>query len=122
MESRMSQQLVESERGFFPPQTQQYVEMPATAINIGMPPLPIKDHFLWSIFNFAFCNFCCLGFLALVFSVKARDQKVLGNIYEANHHGFTSKALNLTATILSILFFVIVFGLLVGGVISVYQR
>lgn len=30
----------------------------------------VKDYVLWSLFNFAFANFCCLGFIALVFSVK----------------------------------------------------
>ncbi|XP_075784467.1 uncharacterized protein LOC142829261 isoform X2 [Pelodiscus sinensis] len=30
-----------------------------------------RDYVLWSLFNTVFFNVCCLGFLALVFSVKA---------------------------------------------------
>ncbi|XP_009999783.1 PREDICTED: interferon-induced transmembrane protein 5 [Chaetura pelagica] len=32
-------------------------------------PLP-RDHLVWSIFNTIYMNFCCLGFVALAFSVK----------------------------------------------------
>lgn len=34
-------------------------------------PLP-RDHLVWSIFNTIYMNFCCLGFVALAFSVKVR--------------------------------------------------
>ncbi|XP_055670526.1 LOW QUALITY PROTEIN: interferon-induced transmembrane protein 5 [Falco peregrinus] len=34
-------------------------------------PLP-RDHLIWSIFNTIYMNFCCLGFVALAFSVKVR--------------------------------------------------
>ena len=31
---------------------------------------PPRDHLVWSIFNTIYMNFCCLGFVALAFSVK----------------------------------------------------
>lgn len=43
----------------------------ATVLAIGTSPLP-RDHLLWSIFNTIYMNFCCLGFVALAFSVKVR--------------------------------------------------
>ncbi|XP_051885498.1 dispanin subfamily A member 2b-like [Pristis pectinata] len=117
----MTELLLENELASLP-KSQHRPEVPSTTITLGTAALPVRDHFLWSLFNFAYCNFCCLGFLALVFSVKARDQKVLGDIYSANHYGSTSKALNLAATILSVLMFVIVFGLLVAGVINIHPK
>lgn len=33
---------------------------------------PPSDHIIWSIFSTLYVNFCCLGFMALVFSVKVR--------------------------------------------------
>lgn len=33
---------------------------------------PPRDHLIWSIFNTIYMNFCCLGFVALAFSVKVR--------------------------------------------------
>ncbi|NXO05573.1 IFM2 protein, partial [Rhinopomastus cyanomelas] len=32
------------------------------------------DFVLWSFFNTLFCNACCLGFVALVFSMKVRGR------------------------------------------------
>ncbi|XP_078271575.1 dispanin subfamily A member 2b-like [Rhinoraja longicauda] len=120
MDSRMNQMLVENEQlsmdmGRCP-------EIPSTMVNIATDPLPVKDHFLWSMVSFVYCNCFCLGFLALVFSVKARDQKVLGDIYSASHYSATSKALNLAATLLTIALVIILFGLLVSGVIKLYPR
>ncbi|KAJ1178357.1 hypothetical protein NDU88_003603 [Pleurodeles waltl] len=38
-------------------------------------PEPPRDFVVWSLFNVIFANyFCCLGLLALIFSVKARPQ------------------------------------------------
>ncbi|XP_069760318.1 dispanin subfamily A member 2b-like [Narcine bancroftii] len=115
----MTTVMVENEFGA---STQPYPDLPTPMTTRGLRAQPVKDYFLWSLFNVAYCNFCCLGFMALIFSVKARDQKVLGDGYSANHYGSTSRALNLTATILSILLFVIVFALLVAGVISIHPK
>lgn len=36
---------------------------------------PVRDHLPWSLFTTIYFNFCCLGFMALVFSVKVRQTK-----------------------------------------------
>uniref|UniRef100_A0A674JCQ9 Uncharacterized protein n=1 Tax=Terrapene triunguis TaxID=2587831 RepID=A0A674JCQ9_9SAUR len=41
----------------------------STAQGFPVQPPP-RDFVLWSLFNTVFCNVCCLGFLALVFSFK----------------------------------------------------
>lgn len=45
--------------------------LPAAAHKRQPPALP-RDHLVWSIFNTIYMNFCCLGFVALAFSVKVR--------------------------------------------------
>ncbi|KYO41603.1 interferon-induced transmembrane protein 3-like [Alligator mississippiensis] len=64
---------------------------------------PPHDFVLWSFFNTVFCNPCCLGFLALVFSIKARDRKLLGDMSGADSYGKTAKYLNITILVLIIL-------------------
>ncbi|XP_069480020.1 interferon-induced transmembrane protein 1-like [Ambystoma mexicanum] len=76
---------------------------------------PPRDHIAWSVFNTLFLNFCCLGLMALVFSVKARDRKAVGDINGATSYGSRAKCLNITTLVLSLLFLV----LLVTGVIAV---
>ncbi|XP_055505090.1 dispanin subfamily A member 2b-like [Leucoraja erinacea] len=120
MESRMNQALVENDQQS--PGKGRCPEIPATMVHIATEPLPVKDHFLWSMFNFVYCNFCCLGFMALAFSVKARDRKMLGDIYSANHYGATSKALNLAATLLTIALVITVVALAISGVIHLRPR
>lgn len=36
------------------------------------PQPPPRDHLVWSLFTTLYGNFCCLGLLAFVFSVKVR--------------------------------------------------
>lgn len=72
-----------------------------------------RDYEIWSLFNFLFLNCCCLGFLALVYSIKSRDRKIAGDIEGAHHFGRKAKGLNAAALIMStffILFAVIVLG------------
>ncbi|XP_019375538.1 PREDICTED: interferon-induced transmembrane protein 3-like [Gavialis gangeticus] len=64
---------------------------------------PPRDFVLWSFFNTIFCNPCCLGFLVFVFSSKARDCKVLGDMSGADSYGKTAKYLNITILVLIIL-------------------
>ncbi|OBS70915.1 hypothetical protein A6R68_00584 [Neotoma lepida] len=43
----------------------------STTTTINMPGEIAKpDHVIWSMFNILFMNFCCLGFIAYVYSVK----------------------------------------------------
>nr|XP_014353736.1 PREDICTED: interferon-induced transmembrane protein 1-like [Latimeria chalumnae] len=85
----------------------------ATMINIGPPVEVPRDHFLWSIFNTLFGNFCCLGFLALIFSVKSRDRKVVQDMEGARHYGSTARCLNITALVFNIILAIIAIILLV---------
>ncbi|XP_041054377.1 dispanin subfamily A member 2b-like isoform X2 [Carcharodon carcharias] len=66
MESR-AEQVAMNPRSY-PYQGQQQVQ--TTVVTMAPNVLPFRDHLLWSIFNFFYLNFCCLGFVALVFSVK----------------------------------------------------
>ncbi|XP_020373093.1 dispanin subfamily A member 2b-like [Rhincodon typus] len=71
-----------------------------TLVNMAPSVTSVRDHFLWSIFNFAFLNFCCLGFVALVFSVKSRDRKVVGDVEGARHYGSTARTLNIVIAVI----------------------
>ncbi|XP_042197466.1 dispanin subfamily A member 2b [Callorhinchus milii] len=62
----------------------------------------VRDHILWSFFTFFFLNFCCLGFMALAFSVKSRDRKMVGDPEGAKHYASTAKGLNIAATTFSV--------------------
>ncbi|KAL6106398.1 ifitm1 [Pungitius sinensis] len=69
-----------------------------TSVNMApeAPEAP-KDHVIWSIFNLVHCNPCCLGLAALIFSIKARDRKVAGDMNGARHYGSTARCLNIWA-------------------------
>ncbi|XP_031697387.1 dispanin subfamily A member 2b-like [Anarrhichthys ocellatus] len=59
-----------------------------------------RDHVIWSIFNFFHLNPFCLGLAALIFSIKARDRKMAGDMSGARHYGSTARCLNIWATVL----------------------
>ncbi|XP_007440579.1 dispanin subfamily A member 2b-like [Python bivittatus] len=64
-----------------------------------------KDYVLWSLFNLFFLSFycfCCLSFAALVFSIKSRDRKVVGDPGSAAAYGKKARCLNIVAFILGI--------------------
>ncbi|XP_077177602.1 interferon-induced transmembrane protein 10 isoform X1 [Paroedura picta] len=48
---------------------------PTTVIEIYPDTTEVNDYYLWSIFNFVYLNFCCLGFIALAYSLK--EQMIL---------------------------------------------
>ncbi|KFW60782.1 Interferon-induced transmembrane protein 3, partial [Pygoscelis adeliae] len=76
-------------------------------------PVPnTQDFVLWSFFNSMFCNPFCLGFIALVFSVKARDKKIAQDPAAASTYGKTAKHLNIAAVSLGIVCSIIVIVLL----------
>ncbi|NWY70402.1 IFM2 protein, partial [Erithacus rubecula] len=84
------------------------------------PPQP-RDHLVWSLFTTIYGNFCCLGLLAFVFSVKSRDRKVLGDYSGARSYGSTAKWLNITALVINIIIVIIVITLVslaVSGFLS----
>ncbi|KAG5839085.1 hypothetical protein ANANG_G00201190 [Anguilla anguilla] len=57
-----------------------------------------RDYLLWSLCNTLYVNFCCLGFMALIYSVKARDQKTLGNLRGAQECSDKAKWYNILAS------------------------
>ncbi|NXH69789.1 IFM3 protein, partial [Hydrobates tethys] len=61
-----------------------------------------QDFVLWSFFNSMFCNPFCLGFTALVFSIKARDRIIAQDLPTAGSYGRTAKHLNIAALCLGI--------------------
>ncbi|KAH1171151.1 dispanin subfamily A member 2b-like [Mauremys mutica] len=89
---------------------------PAQGFPVQQPP---RDFVLWSLFNTIFCNVCCLGFMALVFSFKARDRKVLGDADGAGSYGKTAKCLNITVLVLSLLAVVLIIILFATGAVAV---
>ncbi|XP_074086768.1 interferon-induced transmembrane protein 5-like [Macrotis lagotis] len=79
------------------------------------PPRPPRDHLVWSVFNTLYLNLCCLGFLALAYSIKARDQKVAGDLEAAQRFGSKAKCYNILATVWTLLLPSLLVALLVTG-------
>ncbi|XP_061209576.1 dispanin subfamily A member 2b-like [Neopsephotus bourkii] len=94
----------------------------SAVIPVESPPEPPpRDHLAWSICSTLYANVCCLGFMALVYSVKSRDRKVLGDYSGALSYGSTAKQLNITALVLSIALFaltIFIFILTANGAIT----
>uniref|UniRef100_A0A8D2IWS4 Uncharacterized protein n=1 Tax=Varanus komodoensis TaxID=61221 RepID=A0A8D2IWS4_VARKO len=63
------------------------------------------DYVVWSLFNFTAFNCCCVGFAALIFSIKSRDCKVIGDPEGAASYGRTARFLNIAALLLGIIVF-----------------
>ncbi|KAK2842588.1 hypothetical protein Q5P01_012788 [Channa striata] len=86
-----------------------------TTVNVtGEPP---RDHIIWSLFSFVYLNPFCLGLAALIFSVKARDKKVAGDLDGVRYYGSTARCLNIWATVLaSIMIFISIIVIIVLAV------
>ncbi|CAL1595644.1 unnamed protein product [Knipowitschia caucasica] len=56
-----------------------------------------RDYLVWSLCNTLYVNFCCLGFMALIYSIKARDQKTQGNLVLAQECADKAKWYNILA-------------------------
>ncbi|NWH98481.1 IFM1 protein, partial [Tichodroma muraria] len=101
-------------------------ELPrSTTVLLEEPPRPPRDHLVWSLSTTLYGNFCCLGLLALVFSVKSRDRKVMGDYSGALSYGSTAKYLNITALVINIIIVIIVVtvvALITAGVITNVNR
>nr|XP_004653948.2 interferon-induced transmembrane protein 1 [Jaculus jaculus] len=74
----------------------------STVITIQTEPV-MPDYIVWSTFSTIFMNFCCLGFIAYVYSVKSRDRKMVGDKTGAQAHASTAKCLNISALVFSVL-------------------
>ncbi|NXW07959.1 IFM5 protein, partial [Fregetta grallaria] len=91
-------------------------ELSPTVLTVGTSPPP-RDHLIWSIFNTIYMNFCCLGFVALAFSVKARDRKVAGDVEAARRFSSKARCYNTLATAGSVVLPLLLAALLITGVI-----
>ncbi|NXJ77527.1 IFM5 protein, partial [Trogon melanurus] len=93
--------------------------LPALSRKQELSPTPLlpRDHLVWSVFNTIYMNFCCLGFVALAFSVKARDRKVAGDVEAAQRFSSKAKCYNVLATAGSLLLPLLLVALVVTGVV-----
>ncbi|XP_056454150.1 dispanin subfamily A member 2b-like [Gadus chalcogrammus] len=62
-----------------------------TVVTIGNPVEHPRDYVVWSICSLFHGNPLCFGLLALIFSIKARDMKVNGDLQRAR--GYSKWAL-----------------------------
>ncbi|XP_041650811.1 dispanin subfamily A member 2b-like [Cheilinus undulatus] len=69
-----------------------------TTVNIVAE--PPKDHIIWSLLCFVYTNPCCLGLVALIHSIKARDRKMVGDLEGARQYGLSARNYNIAATAL----------------------
>ncbi|NXG76777.1 IFM5 protein, partial [Baryphthengus martii] len=76
-----------------------------------------RDHLTWSIFNTIYMNFCCLGLVALAFSVKARDRKVAGDEEAARRFSSKARCYNVLATVGSVVLPLLLIALVITGVL-----
>uniref|UniRef100_A0A8C4MFG6 Interferon induced transmembrane protein 5 n=1 Tax=Equus asinus TaxID=9793 RepID=A0A8C4MFG6_EQUAS len=86
-----------------------------TALALGAPRSPPRDHLIWSVFSTLYLNLCCLGFLALAYSIKARDQKVAGDLEAARRFGSKAKCYNILAAMWALVPPLLLLALVVTG-------
>ncbi|XP_028812829.1 interferon-induced transmembrane protein 5-like [Denticeps clupeoides] len=84
-----------------------------SAIDVGHADKLPKDYLIWSLCNTLYVNFCCLGFLALIYSIKTRDQQVLGNVRAAAECSEKAKWYNILASGWNLMVPVLILGFLV---------
>ncbi|NXO05615.1 IFM5 protein, partial [Rhinopomastus cyanomelas] len=99
-------------RDDYPPAPSHKRDLPA-----GLVLQPPRDHLLWSLFNTVYMNFCCLGVVALAFSIKARDRRVSGDVEAARRLGYRARCYNALATAGSLLLPLLLVALVVTGVL-----
>ncbi|CAH2326270.1 CTD small phosphatase [Pelobates cultripes] len=91
-----------------------------TVITIGAP-APPRDHLLWSLCNTLYLNLFCLGFMALIYSVKARDQKVQGDEQTARRYGQKARCYNILATVWNVTLPVLLVALVVNASLDLFN-
>ncbi|XP_005816126.1 interferon-induced transmembrane protein 1-like [Xiphophorus maculatus] len=77
----------------------EHAEPHQTAVNI--PAEPPNDNIIWALVSFVHENPFRLGLVALLYSLKARDRKVVRDQDGARRHASTARALNIAATVLA---------------------
>ncbi|KQK74177.1 dispanin subfamily A member 2b-like protein [Amazona aestiva] len=82
---------------------------------------PPRDYVLWSLFNvllgFGLTFFGCFCFPALIYSIKARDCKVLGDMEGARQHGTRAKVLNIICSVLLILTLLVIATFIINAIV-----
>ncbi|KAJ3596209.1 hypothetical protein NHX12_002618 [Muraenolepis orangiensis] len=66
------------------------------------------DHIIWSICNLVHINPCCLGLVALYYSVKARDMTIAGDLRTAKKYGGRALCFNIAALVLLCVIIIII--------------
>uniref|UniRef100_A0A3B3X4I8 Uncharacterized protein n=1 Tax=Poecilia mexicana TaxID=48701 RepID=A0A3B3X4I8_9TELE len=74
---------------------------------VNVPTEPPNDYLVWALCSFIYGNIFCLGLAALIYSVKARDRKMVGDQVGARGHASTARVLNIAATVLTSLTFIL---------------
>ncbi|KAG8564376.1 hypothetical protein GDO81_016432 [Engystomops pustulosus] len=92
---------------------------PSTVVTIREDDNPIRDDLIWSIFNTIYCNLCCLGLVALSYSVKSRDRKLFRDTVGARRHGNSARCCNIAATVISVIFIIIVVVVYIYAITSI---
>ncbi|XP_071073958.1 interferon-induced transmembrane protein 10 [Dasypus novemcinctus] len=82
---------------------------PATVVEMHPDTTEVNDYYLWSIFNFVYLNFCCLGFIALAYSLKVRDKKLLNDLNGAVEDAKTARLFNITSSALAASCLILIF-------------
>ncbi|NXD14517.1 IFM5 protein, partial [Nothocercus nigrocapillus] len=100
----------------FPPAAPRKRDPSATVIAVGAAAAP-RDHLVWSVFNTIYLNFCCLGFVALAFSVKVRTPYVAGDVEAAQHFSSKARRYNVLATAGSLVLPLVLAALVITGVL-----
>ncbi|XP_062823588.1 dispanin subfamily A member 2b isoform X1 [Anolis carolinensis] len=96
-----------------------YPHARATLVSLRRMP---RDYLVWSLFTFFYGNFCCLGLAALVFSIKSRDAKVLGDVESAEEHGKTDRCLSVVALALAIVSMIVSIIVMATSMAYIYNR
>ncbi|XP_030221627.1 interferon-induced transmembrane protein 3-like [Gadus morhua] len=84
-------------------QEMQYNRDLDTVVTIVNPVEHPRDYVVWSIFSIFYGNPFCLGLAALIFSIKARDMKVTGDLQRARGYSKWALGLNVAALIIIVL-------------------
>ncbi|XP_048828224.1 dispanin subfamily A member 2b-like [Brienomyrus brachyistius] len=86
---------------------------------------PPRDHILWSLLNFVYCNPVCLGLVALYYSIKARDRKMLGDMESGRLYGSKARCLNIVSlciTVFSLLVIIVILCVSLTTVAQAYEE
>ncbi|XP_041416817.1 interferon-induced transmembrane protein 5-like [Xenopus laevis] len=95
-------------------------DSPSTIITMGAP-APIRDHLIWSLCNTLYLNLFCLGFIALIYSIKVRDQKVQGNEQAARRYAKKAHCYNMLATVWNFTVPALLLAALIIGIVHLSQ-